>query len=182
MALIGYARVSTKEQDNQLQIDALNNAGCEKIFTEKQSGTTTKNRIELANCLSYMREGDTLLVTRIDRLARSLRDLQNLVHELKLKGIALKAIEQPVDTSTAAGKAFLDMLGVFAEFETNIRRERQLEGIAKAKAEGRYMGRKPTAKAKSEQVLELIAQGITKKAVAEELNIGVASVYRILKS
>jgi len=181
MALIGYARVSTKEQDNQLQIDALNNAGCEKIFTEKQSGTTTKNRIELANCLSYMREGDTLLVTRIDRLARSLRDLQNLVHELKLKGIALKAIEQPVDTSTAAGKAFLDMLGVFAEFETNIRRERQLEGIAKAKAEGRYMGRKPTAQAKSEQVLELIAQGMTKKAVAEELNIGVASVYRILR-
>jgi len=181
MALIGYARVSTKEQDNQLQIDALNNAGCEKIFTEKQSGTTTKNRIELANCLSYMREGDTLQVTRIDRLARSLRDLQNLVHELKLKGIALKAIEQPVDTSTAAGKAFLDMLGVFAEFETNIRRERQLEGIAKAKAEGRYMGRKPTAQAKSEQVLELIAQGMTKKAVAEELNIGVASVYRILR-
>jgi len=181
MALIGYARVSTKEQDNQLQIDALNNAGCEKIFTEKQSGTTTKNRIELANCLSYMREGDTLLVTRIDRLARSLRDLQNLVHELKLKGIALKAIEQPVDTSTAAGKSFLDMLGVFAEFETNIRRERQLEGIAKAKAEGRYMGRKPTAQAKSEQVLELIAQGMTKKAVAEELNIGVASVYRILR-
>ena len=121
------------------------------------------------------------MITRIDRLARSLRDLQNLVHDLKVKGIALKAIEQPIDTSTAAGKAFLDMLGVFAEFETNIRRERQLEGIAKAKAEGRYMGRKPTAQAKSEQVLELIAQGMTKKAVAEELNIGVASVYRILR-
>jgi len=160
----------------------LNNAGCEKIFTEKQSGTTTKNRIELANCLSYMRDGDTLLVTRIDRLARSLRDLQNLVHELKCKEIGLKAIEQPVDTSTAAGKAFLDMLGVFAEFETNIRRERQLEGIAKAKAEGRYFGRKPTARAKSEQVVELIGQGLTKKAVAEELEIGVASVYRILKN
>jgi len=182
MAIIGYARVSTKEQDNQLQVEALETAGCERIFTEKQSGTTTKNRVELANCISYMREGDTLLVTRIDRLARSLRDLQNLVYDLKAIGIVLRAIEQPIDTGTAAGKAFLDMLGVFAEFETNIRRERQLEGIAKAKAEGRYMGRKPTAKAKSEQVVELIGQGFTKKAVAEELGMGVASVYRILKS
>jgi len=182
MAIIGYARVSTKEQDNQLQVEALKTDGCERIFTEKQSGTTTKNRVELANCISYMREGDTLLVTRIDRLARSLRDLQNLVYDLKARGIVLRAIEQPIDTGTAAGKAFLDMLGVFAEFETNIRRERQLEGIAKAKAEGRYMGRKPTAKAKSEQVVELIGQGFTKKAVAEELGMGVASVYRILKS
>jgi len=181
MTLIGYARVSTKEQDNELPLEALNNAGCNKVFSEKQSGTTVNNRTELANCLNYLREGDTLIITRIDRLARSLRDLQNLVHELKCKGITLKAIEQPIDTSTAAGKASLDMLGVFAEFETNIRRERQLEGIAKAKAEGRYMGRKPTAKAKSELVLELIGQGLTKKAVASELGIGVASVYRILK-
>ena len=182
MALIGYARVSTKEQDFQLQVEALEHAGCERVFTEKQSGTTTKNRTELANCLNYMREGDTLIVKKVDRLARSLRDLQNLVHDLKDRGIALKAIDQAVDTSTAAGKVFLDMLGVFAEFETNIRRERQLEGIAKAKAEGRYMGRKPTAKAKSQQVVELIDQGMTKKAVAGELGIGIASVYRILKS
>jgi len=129
-----------------------------------------------------MRDSDTLVITRIDRLARSLRDLQNLVHDSKDKGITLKAIDQPIDTSTAAGKAFLDMLGVFAEFETNIRRERQLEGIAKAKAEGRYMGHKPTAQAKSQQVVELIAQGLTKKAVAEELGMGVARVYRILKN
>ena len=152
------------------------------MFSEKQSGTSINKRTELANCLNYLREGDTLVITRIDRLARSLRDLQNLVHELRLKGIALKAIEQPIDTSTAAGKAFLDMLGVFAEFETNIRRERQLEGIAKAKAEGRYLGRKPTVQAKSDRVLELIGQGLTKKAVASELGIGVASVYRILKN
>jgi len=182
MAIIGYARVSTKEQANELQLEALRNAGCEKVFSEKQSGSSINKRIELTNCLNYLREGDTLVITRIDRLARSLRDLQNLVHDLKVKGIALKAIEQPIDTSTAAGKAFLDMLGVFAEFETNIRRERQLEGIAKAKAEGRYLGRKPTAKAKSQQVVELNGQGMTKKAVAEELGIGVASVYRILRS
>ncbi len=181
MALIGYARVSTKDQDFYLQVEALENSGCERVFKEKQSGTTIKGRDELANCISYMRNGDTLVITRIDRLARSLRDLQNLVHDLKARGIAIKVIEQPIDTSTAAGKAFLDMLGVFAEFETNIRRERQLEGIAKAKAEGRYMGRKPIAKAKRQQVVELIGQGLTKKAVASELGIGVASVYRILK-
>ncbi len=182
MAIIGYARVSTKDQNFQLQIAALENAGCERVFSEKQTGTTTKGRDELANCLDFMRDGDTLMITKIDRLARSLRDLQNLVHDLKNRGIQLKAVDQAVDTSTAAGKAFLSMLGVFAEFETNIRRERQLEGIAKAKADGRYMGRKPTARAKSEQVVELIGQGYTKLAVAGELGIGVASVYRILKS
>ena len=122
-----------------------------------------------------------LLITRIDRLARSLRDLQNLVYDLREKGIELKAIEQPIDTSSAAGKAFLDMLGVFAEFETNLRKERQLEGIAKAKAEGKYKGRKPTAKSKAEQVHELSEQGMTRQAVADQLGIGVASVYRVLK-
>jgi len=182
MAHIGYVRVSTKDQDFDLQVEALIKEDCERVFTEKQSGTTVKGRDELANCLNYMRDGDTLVITRIDRLARSLRDLQNLVFDFKARGITLKAIEQPIDTSTAVGKAFLDMLGVFAEFETNIRRERQLEGIAKAKSEGRYMGRKPTAQAKSDLVLELIGQGLTKKAVACELGIGVASVYRILRS
>ncbi len=99
MAIIGYARVSTKEQANELQLEALTKVGCEKVFSEKQSGTSIAKRIELANCLNYLREGDTLVITRIDRLARSLRDLQDLVHELKSKGIALKAIEQPIDTS-----------------------------------------------------------------------------------
>jgi DNA invertase Pin-like site-specific DNA recombinase len=156
MALVGYARVSTTDQNYELQIDSLQQAGCKKISSEKISGTTI-DRPELELCLDYLREWDTLLITRIDRLARSLRDLQNLVHDLPIDGIQLKAIEQPIDTSSAAGKAFLDMLGVFAEFETNLRKERQLEGIAKAKAEGKYKGRKPTAKAKSAQVHELIA-------------------------
>jgi DNA invertase Pin-like site-specific DNA recombinase len=94
--------------------------------------------------LDFVQHGDTLVVTRIDRLARSMKDLQDIVHELRQKGVALRATEQPVDTSTAAGKAFLDMLGVFAEFETNLRRERQLEGIVAAKARGIYKGRKPS--------------------------------------
>jgi len=181
MPYIGYARVSTTDQDHTIQIEALKKAGCEKIFSEKKTGTSIKGRTELELCLDYLRGGDTLVVTRIDRLARSLRDLQNMVHDLKHEGIELKALEQPVDTGTAAGKAFLDMLGVFAEFETNLRKERQLEGIAKAKAEGKYKGRKPTARKKSAQVIKLIEQGMTRQAVADELEIGIASVYRILK-
>ncbi len=181
MSLVGYARVSSTDQDYQLQIDALKKNGCEEIFFEKVSGTSTKDRNELKACMRFLRRGDTLVITRIDRLARSLRDLQNLVHELKGKGVELKATEQPIDTSNAAGKAFLDMLGVFAEFETNLRKERQMEGISKAKKEGKYKGRKPTARAKSKKVLELIERGMTRQAVADELNIGIASVYRILK-
>lgn len=181
MSYVGYARVSTQDQDYELQVEALKKVGCHKIFAEKISASSTGNRTQLSECLNYLREGDTLVVTRIDRLARSLRDLQNLVHELKAQGIDLKATEQPIDTSTAAGKAFLDMLGVFAEFETNLRRERQAEGIAKAKKAGRYKGRKPTAREKSNRVIDLIEQGMTRQAVADELGIGIASVYRILK-
>jgi len=180
MPFVGYARVSTTDQDYDLQIEALKKSGCNKIFAEKKSGTSTQSRTQLEECLNYLREDDTLVVTRIDRLARSLRDLQNLVHDLKDKGIELKATEQPIDTSTAAGKAFLDMLGVFAEFETNLRKERQLDGIEKAKAEGKYKGRKPTAQAKAKRVKDLIKQGMTRQAVATELDIGIASVYRIL--
>ncbi|MCP4935878.1 MAG: recombinase family protein [bacterium] len=119
-----------------------------------------------------------LTVTRIDRLARSIRDLQNIVHILREKQVSLKATEQPIDTSTAAGKAFLDMLGVFAEFETNLRRERQMEGIAKAKLKGIYRGRKPSIDA--EEVKSLNASGVGATEIARELNIGRASVYRIL--
>jgi DNA invertase Pin-like site-specific DNA recombinase len=128
--------------------------------------------------LDFLHEGDTLVVTRIDRLARSLADLQDIVRELKAKGVALKATEQPVDTSSAAGKAFLDMLGVFAEFETNLRRERQLEGIAAAKARGVYKGRKPSVDA--DAVRRLDTEGVPRAEIARRLGIGRASVYRVL--
>ena len=140
--IYGYARVSTTDQDLTVQLDALKAAGCTAIRTERKSGTTKEGRTELRILLDFIREGDTLLVTRIDRLARSVGDLQDIVRELKGKGAFLRATEQPIDTSTAAGKTFLDMLGVFAEFETNLRRERQMEGIAKAKAAGVYSGGK----------------------------------------
>lgn len=181
MSLVGYARVSSTDQDLTIQNEALKSAGCEKVFAEKKSGVQQEGRTQLEACLDYLREGDTLIVTRIDRLSRSLRDLQNLIHDLKENGIHLKATEQPIDTSTAAGHAFFNMLGVFAEFETTLRKERQLEGIAKAKSEGKYRGRQPTARRKSYQVIDLIKEGFTRKAVSEKLDIGIASVYRILK-
>ena len=133
MAVYGYARVSTTDQDLTIQIEALKAAGCEIIREEKISGTSREGRVELDTLMEFLREGDVLMVTRIDRLARSIRDLQNLVHDIRERGASLKATEQPIDTSTAAGKAFLDMLGVFAEFETNLRKARQIEGIANAK-------------------------------------------------
>lgn len=182
MALVGYARVSTTDQDLTHQIAVLTSAGCRKIFSEKMTGTRKEGRQALDDCLDYLREGDTLVVTRIDRLSRSLRDLQNLVHELEGQNIKLRATEQAIDTSSASGKAFLDMLGVFAEFETRLRQERQREGIARAKAKGTYKGRKPTAQAKTQQVIELTMAGLTREAVASRLGIGKASVYRILKA
>src|SRR5467141_859316 len=144
MALYGYARVSTVDQDCTLQEHALRAAGCEVIRAEKVSATRREGRTELALLLEFLRKGDTLVVTRVDRLARSIKDLQDIVYLLKERGVTLRATEQPINTQSAAGKAFLDMLGVFAEFETNLRRERQLEGIAKAKAAGIYKGRKPS--------------------------------------
>lgn len=128
--------------------------------------------------LDFLREGDVLMVTRIDRLARSIGDLQDIVRAVKARGATLRATEQPIDTSTAAGKAFLDMLGVFAEFETNLRRERQLEGIADAKARGVYKGRKASIDAAAVKALK--AQGVGPSDIARRLNIGRASVYRVL--
>src|SRR3954471_17903468 len=159
MAMYGYARVSTSDQDLSTQIEALKAAGCETIRDEKRSGTTREGRKELDIILAFLRKGDTLVVTRIDRLARSVADLQDVVRELKAKGAHLKATEQPIDTSSAAGKAFLDMLGVFAEFETNLRKERQLEGIGEAKLKGVYKGRPATIDAA--KVRQMKADGTT---------------------
>src|SRR4051794_13146000 len=178
MTTIGYARVSTTDQDLTIQISALKAAGCDVIRKEKASGTSTSGRTELATVLDFLRKGDVLAVTRIDRLARSIGDLQDIVRAVKARGASLKATEQPIDTSTAAGKCFLDMLGVFAEFETNLRRERQLEGIADAKARGVYKGRK--ASIDPAKVKQLKADGMGPSAIAKALKIGRASVYRAL--
>ncbi len=175
----GYARVSSSGQDLEVQIDALTAAGCETIRQEKVSGTSIQGRDELNTLLDFMRDGDELVITRIDRLARSIRDLQNIVYDLDKKGVTLSATEQPIDTKTSVGKCFLDMLGVFAEFETNLRKERQMEGIAKAKDKGVYKGRKPTIDV--QKVKELRDTGLGASKIAKELGIGRASVYRALE-
>ena len=179
MASYGHARVSTLDQDLTIQRAALKAAGCSVVRAEKASGSRRDGRTELQVLLDFVQQGDTLVVTRIDRLARSMTDLQDLVHELKGRGVALRATEQPVDTGTAAGKAFLDMLGVFAEFETNLRRERQLEGIALAKTRGVYKGRKPSVDATEVRRLRY-EEKLGPAVIARRLGIGRTSVYRAL--
>jgi DNA invertase Pin-like site-specific DNA recombinase len=178
--IYGYARCSTDGQSTDLQVQALTAAGCSVVRCDNgKSGTSTNGRHELDTLMQFLREGDVLMVTRVDRLARSLRDLQNMVHDLRERGIALRATEQPVDTSTAAGKCFFDMLGVFAEFETALRRERQMEGIAEAKARGDvYKGRQPVID--PARVRQMHADGLGATAIARELGISRTSVYRAL--
>ena len=162
-----------------MQREQLERAGCKVIRAEKVSATSTQGRDELRTLLDFVRAGDELVVTRVDRLARSIGDLQDVVRELKAKGATLRATEQPINTSTAAGKAFLDMLGVFAEFETNLRRERQMEGIARAKARGVYKGRKPSVDAA--KVRALRDGGMRPSAIAREMGIGRTTVWRALR-
>jgi DNA invertase Pin-like site-specific DNA recombinase len=179
MAVVCYARVSTTGQSLDTQLDQLHAAGGEKIFQEKISGAK-RDRPQLAAMLEYIREGDTVIVTKLDRIARSTKDLLEIVDTLKKKGVAFKVLNIQLDTTTPTGKLMLTMLGGIAEFEREMMLERQAEGIAKAKTEGRYKGRKPTARAKAGEVIRLLEQGSTKKAIADELEIGIASVYRII--
>ena len=153
--------------------------GVRSSVRKKSRRTRREGRTELALLLEFLRRGDTLVVTRVDRLARSIKDLQDIVYLLKERGVTLRATEQPINTQSATGKAFLDMLGVFAEFETNLRRERQQEGIAAAKARGVYRGRKPSIDPAEIHRLRTEEQlGAT--AIARRLGIGRASVYRAL--
>ncbi|BBE35403.1 recombinase family protein [Sphingosinicella microcystinivorans] len=177
--LIGYARVSSTGQSLDVQTEALTAAGCEKLFAEKRSGTTTDGRQALADALDYAREGDTLVVTRLDRLARSITDLRQIVDTLTAKGASFRCLQQgSIDTSRSDGKLLLNILASFAEFEADIRRERQREGIDKAKAAGVYKGR--PAAIDPAKVRALSAGGMGASQIAKELGIGRASVYRAL--
>jgi DNA invertase Pin-like site-specific DNA recombinase len=158
LTTIGYARVSTTDQNLEIQIAALKAAGCNVIRSEKRSDTSTTGRAELQTVLDFLRKGDCLMVTRIDRLARSIGDLQDIVRAVKAKGATLKATEQPFDTGNIYGELTVNLLGCFAEFETNLRKERQAEGIAKAKAAGIYKGRPPSID--SDKVRELKRKGL----------------------
>lgn len=177
--LVGYGRVSSSGQSLDIQHEALVNAGCDKIFSEKMSGRSTVDREQLAMALDFVREGDTLVVTRLDRLARSVGDLHRIVEMLTAKGVAFKCISQHgVDTDSSTGRLMLAVLGAVAMFENDIRLERQREGIEKAKLAGKYRGRKPSIN--PERVKELRQTGMGPAAIARELQIARASVYRAL--
>ena len=177
---VGYARVSSVDQNLDVQLETLKSFGCEKIYQEKVSGTSTQGRNELKECLDFVCDGDELVITRIDRLARSVLDLQLIVKELSDKGVNLSATEQPISTKDATSKCFLDMLGVFAELETNLRKERQNEGILRAKQKGVYKGRKSSIDAG--KIKELKDSGMGATAIAKQMGIHRDSVYRILKA
>ena len=154
MAMTATRGSAQLTQDLTIQVEKLTAAGCTVVREEKVSGTSRNGRNELETLLAFLRPGDTLMVTKVDRLARSVGDLQDIVKALRTRGVSLEVTDQPIDTSTAAGKAFLDMLGVFAEFETNLRRDRQMDGINKAKAKGVYRGRRPTISAEAGQAAQ----------------------------
>jgi DNA invertase Pin-like site-specific DNA recombinase len=181
--MIGYARTSTVEQEAGLEAQQrdLGAAGCGKVFAERVSSVAKRAQLEAA--LDYVREGDTLTVTKPDRLARSVADLLAIVARLEAKGVALRVLSMggsEVDTRTPTGKLMLTMLGAVAEFERALMLERQREGIAKAKDEGKYKGRVPTAQRQADDVRRLKAEGVKPVEIAKRLGIGRASVYRIL--
>jgi DNA invertase Pin-like site-specific DNA recombinase len=183
--LIGYARTSTTEQDAGLDAQRrdLAAAGCERTFHEQVSSIGKRDQLEAA--VAFARTGDTLVVTKPDRLARSVADMLAIMARLEAKGVALRVLSMggaEVDTNTPTGRMMLTMLGAVAEFERALMLERQREGIAKAKTEGRYKGRAPTARAKGADVLALHAEKVPPAEIARRLGIGRASVYRIIGS
>jgi DNA invertase Pin-like site-specific DNA recombinase len=178
--IVGYARTSTTEQvaGFEAQLLALKEAGCEKAFQEQVSAVKQRDQLEAA--LEFVREGDVFTVTKLDRLARSTQHLLEIVARLTQKGANLRVLNIGLDTSNPTGKLMLTLLGAIAEFERELMLERQRDGIAAAKAEGKYKGRQPTAMTKAPEILQLISQGKTRQQVATELGVGVASVYRVL--
>jgi DNA invertase Pin-like site-specific DNA recombinase len=181
MTLVAYARVSHSDQSLDIQLEQLQAAGAEKVFAEKRAGGTTADRDQLAQALDYVREGDVLICTRIDRVARSMSDLWRIIDVLASKKVGFRAIHQPgIDTTTGEGRLLTTILGAFAEHENRVRRDRQAEGIARAKATApqKYRGRPSSIN--SAAVQELIGEGIGPSAIARRLGIHRSSVYRLV--
>lgn len=176
MSLVGYARVSTTDQSLDVQLEQLREAGCEKIFSEQRSASN-HDRPALLECLSWVREGDVLIVCKLDRMARSIVHLHKILDELDTKSVGFRCLNQPVDTTTSIGRLLINILGTVAEFELDMLRERQAEGIRKARAAGVYG--KSTCKVTAAQIEEKKNEGMGVKACAKALGIGVGTVYRI---
>ena len=179
--VVGYARVSSTGQDLAIQLEKLQAAGCERLFKEKRSGVDA-GRPQLQACLGYLRDGDTLLVTKLDRLARSTSDLYRIISDLTAKGVAFRVLDDPsIDTTSRTGKLIMGILALIAEFENDIRRERQQDGINKAKAEGVRFGRKPELTPEVvAQIRALRAEGTTVPEIMRQTGLGKTSIYRAL--
>jgi DNA invertase Pin-like site-specific DNA recombinase len=183
MPTVGYARVSSTGQDLAVQLEKLERAGCDKVFKEKRSGIDA-GRPELKRCLEYLREGDTLLVTKIDRLARSTSDLYRIISLLAEKGVSFKVIDDPtIDTTSRTGKLVMGILALIAEFENDIRRERQMDGVAKARERGVKFGRRrELTPERTAQIRSLREAGTTVPEIMLQTKLSKASVYRALRS
>ncbi|MBK8177016.1 MAG: recombinase family protein [Rhodospirillales bacterium] len=179
--LVGYARVSTQDQDPALQLDALMQAGCEKIFTEKASGAQ-RERPQLQAAIDYMREGDTLVIWKLDRLARSLKQLIETVEALAARGIGLRSITEAMDTTTSGGKLIFHIFGALAEFERGVIRERTRAGLDAARARGRTGGRPPALSPDDLAAAKALLRdpGITVEQVARRLGVVPSTLYRHL--
>ena len=178
--IIGYARVSSTGQTHQIQIEKLETAGCEKIFSEKQSGKSADNRIKLQEALSHAREGDVFVVTKLDRLARSMNDLTTITDQLNNKGVGFIVTDQDIDSTTPTGKLLFNILGSLAEFERDLIKARCADGIAAAKAKGVRFGRKPTVTDEiKKQVLADLESGMSKVSVATKYQVSRQTVHRI---
>lgn len=181
MARIAYARVSSYGQSLEVQLEKLKSAGAERIFSEKMSGRSADARDELQLCLDYVRDGDVLLITKLDRLARSTRDLLNIASKLEHKKVALVVLDQQIDTSTATGKLLFTMLGAIAEFENDIRKDRQVQGVEMARKNGVKFGRKcAMSESKIAELNAKRASGLMIKDLMSEFKLSKASVYRYL--
>ncbi|MEO1912065.1 MAG: recombinase family protein [Paracoccus sp. (in: a-proteobacteria)] len=180
-AIVGYARTSTLEQvaGFEAQLRDLKAAGCTKLFQEQVSSVAKRQQLEA--CLNYLREGDTLIVTKLDRLARNVIHLGQLVTDLRGKGVSLRILDLGLDTSTPTGELILNMMGAVAQFERQMMLERQREGIAKAKSEGKYKGQAPTAMRQALRAREMAAEGVTRAEIAQRLGVSERSVYRAIK-
>ncbi|MFN3468111.1 MAG: recombinase family protein [Novosphingobium sp.] len=182
MALIGYARVSTAEQDTALQTDALHKAGCERVFEDTASGAKA-DRPGLADALAYLRDGDVLVVWRLDRLGRSLPHLIETVGKLEARGVGFRSLSEAIDTTTPGGRLIFHVFGALGQFERDLIRERTKAGLTAAAARGRKGGRKPVVTAdKLQRARELVANGLSVREAAARLKVGKTALYAALQA
>jgi len=180
--IIGYARVSSVGQNLDVQLEKLSEAGCTKVFAEKKSGRQYENRPQLQACLSYVRDGDVLVISRLDRMARSVLDLAKIADTLQKKGVSLRVLDQAIDTTTSEGRLMFSLLGAFAAFEADIRAERQADGIKLAQAKGVRFGRREALTAEQKVTIRRLkeVEGFSVGQLQDKYQVGRATIYRAL--